>query len=304
MELEALGETGDARALLDAAGAWIPQQRPSARFALETALLDRAAQGAGQPLWRWLAALVGSGDLGTGEREAERGRSLPSLAEPGPVALCALLPSSDPRAALELARRHLSAGVACFKLKVGPERLSAEQEASFGRLRAELGAAVQLRADANGSLHPDHLRACLARLAAHEIEFLEEPLADADPELLADSPCPLALDESLQGMAPELLARWLSQPALGVLVLKPTTLGGFGACIGLARAARAHGREALVSHALEGPIGWAACAHLALALGGARAAGLWPLAHQAAPLPRIERGRLMPPHEPGLGAPA
>lgn len=293
-ELEALADVGDASALLDAAAALIPPERPSARFALETALLDRAAQRAAQPLWRALAALAGAG---AGEAAAPR-----AVAEP--VALCALLPSGEPRAALELARRHLAAGVACFKLKVGPARLSAEQAGTFARLRTELGAAVQLRADANGSLHPDQLPASLAELAAHGIEFLEEPLAGADPERLGDSPCPLALDESLQGMPPELLGRWLAQPALRVLVLKPTTLGGVGACIRLARAARAHGREALVSHALEGPIGWSACAHLALALGGQRAAGLWPLGHQATARPRIERGRLVPPGEPGLGAPA
>jgi o-succinylbenzoate synthase len=298
-ELEALADVSDASALLDAAAALIPPERPSARFALETALLDRAAQRAAQPLWRALAAALAG--AGAGEAAA-RAAALRAVAEP--VALCALLPSGEPRAALELARRHLAAGVACFKLKVGPARLSAEQAATFARLRAELGAAVQLRADANGSLHPDQLPASLAELAAHGIEFLEEPLAGAEPERFGDSPCPLALDESLQGMPPELLGRWLAQPALRVLVLKPTTLGGVGACIGLASAARAHGREALVSHALEGPIGWSACAHLALALGGQRAAGLWPLAHQATARPRIERGRLVPPGEPGLGAPA
>jgi o-succinylbenzoate synthase len=299
-QLAALAEVDDARTLLDAAAALIPAHQPSARFALETALLDRAAQRAGQPLWFTLAALARprAGDAGAHVAPAE------ALAEAQSVALCALLPSSDREAALALARRHISAGVSCFKLKIGPDQLTSDQDATLASLRAELGASVRLRADANGSLSPAGLRSSLEQLAARELEFLEEPLAGAEPERLSDSPCALALDESLQRMPPATLARWLAQPAFRVLVLKPTALGGLGACIELARVARAHGREVVVSHALEGPIGWAACAHLALALAGTRAAGLWPLAHQAADRPRIEQGRLVPTREPGLGAPA
>jgi o-succinylbenzoate synthase len=299
-QLAALAEVGDARALLDAAAALIPAQQPSARFALETALLDRAAQRAGQPLWFTLATLARPGalDVGTHVAPAE------ALAEARPVALCALLPSADRGAALALARRHVAAGVTCFKLKIGPDHLTSDQDATLAGLRDELGAGIKLRADANGSLSPAGLSASLGQLAAHELEFLEEPLAGAEPERLTDSPCALALDESLQRMPPATLARWLAQPMLRVLVLKPTALGGLAACIELAQVARAHGREVVVSHALEGPIGWAACAHLALALGGTRAAGLWPLAHQAAAQPRIEQGRLLPTHEPGLGATA
>jgi o-succinylbenzoate synthase len=296
-QLAALAEVDDARMLLDAAAALIPAHQPSARFALETALLDRAAQRAGQPLWFTLAALArSSACAGTPVAPVE------DLAEAKSVALCALLPSGDRSASLALAHRHLAAGVTCFKLKVGPDHLTSDQEATLAGLRAELGARVNLRADANGSLSPAGLRSSLEQLAAHDLEFLEEPLAGAEPEQLGDSPCALALDESLQRMPPAALARWLGQPALRVLVLKPTALGGLGACIELARVARAHGREVVVSHALEGPIGWAACGHLALALGGTRAAGLWPLAHQAAARPRIEQGRLMPTREPGLGA--
>jgi len=294
--LAALAEVDDARTLLDAAAALIPGHQPAARFALETALLDRAAQRAGRPLWFTLAALA--------RPSAYAADALVAPADAQPVELCALLPSGDRSAALALARRHLAAGVTCFKLKVGPDHLTSDQNATLAGLRAELGAGVKLRADANGSLSAAGLRTSLEQLAAHELDFLEEPLAGAEPERLADSPCALALDESLQRMPPAALARWLAQPALRVLVLKPTALGGLGACIELARAARAHGREAVVSHALEGPIGWAACAHLALALGGTRAAGLWPLAHQAAARPRIEGGRLVPTREPGLGASA
>lgn len=228
----------------------------------------------------------------------------PAAAGAPRVPLCALLPSHDPDAALALARRHRSGGVEGFKLKVGPERLQPQQEQTLQRLRAELGAAVRLRVDANGSLSQGALGDALERLGALAVEFLEEPLAGAEPELFAGSPCPLGLDESLQRVEPEHLARWLALPALRALVLKPSALGGIGACLRLARAARASRRDVVVSHAFEGPLGWAACAHLALALGGRRGAGLWPLAHQTAARPSVERGALVATAEPGLGGPA
>jgi len=284
--LASLAEVSDPQALTEAVADLVPANAPAARFALESALFDRAARRAGRPCWQLLAALTHGAVAGP------RG---------GPVALGALLPSSEPRAAVSLARHLHGEGVTSFKLKVGPGRLHPDQDATLAGLRAELGSAVQLRADANGSLSRDALWPTLERLGAHGVEFIEEPLAGAEPELLAGSPCPLALDESLRHMDLPLLGRWLALPELRVVVLKPTTLGGFGACVRLAREARARGRDAVVSHAFEGPIGWAACAHLALALGGSRAAGLWPLAHQSTPWPRIERGWLLPPAAPGLG---
>lgn len=278
---DVLADAG-AQALLDAAATAVPPELPAARFALETALLDRAGQRSGRPLWRVLSELI------------------PGASDPAPLALCALLPSADAVRALELARQHVGAGVRTFKLKVGPERIGLAQEATLEALRGELGADIALRLDANRSLGRQHLAQALERASRYAVEFLEEPIADPSPDALTDSPCPLALDESLQALAPEALEPWLAR--VRVLVLKPTALGGLGACIRLALRARARGCDAVVSHALEGPIGWAACAHLALALQGPRAAGLWPLAHQVSARPRIDRGRLVPCAEAGLGA--
>jgi o-succinylbenzoate synthase len=272
--------------LLAAAALAIPAELPAARFALETALLDRASRRTGKPLWRLLAELI------------------PGAAGSGPVALCALLPSADPALALELARRHVAAGVHAFKLKIGPDRLATAQLATLDALRCKLGGAIHLRLDANQSLSRAALGETLAQLVRYDIEFLEEPLADAAPEELADSPCPLALDESLQGLPVDSLSRLVERSRVRAIVLKPTALGGFDIAIRLALAARALGCAPVVSHTLEGPIGWAACAHLALALQGRRAAGLSPLAHQRTDSPHIVRGELLPPTQPGLGADA
>jgi o-succinylbenzoate synthase len=279
-------DSDDPRELIATAAALIPRELPAARFALETALLDRAGRRSGRPLWQLLAQLVPGSDA----------RPL------APVALCALLPSGEPARALELARAHMAHGVRAFKLKVGPDQLDGAPEATLVALRRELGSDVALRLDANQSLSRAALADTLRRVAQHSVEFLEEPLADPTPGELADSPCPLALDELLQRLPEEELRSWLERSRVRVVVLKPTALGGLGVCLRLALAARAVGCDVVVSHTLEGPIGWAACAHLAIALGGARAAGLAPLAHQAAPLPRVVRGRLLPPSEPGIGS--
>jgi o-succinylbenzoate synthase len=284
--LDMLDRADSALEVLDAVAAAIPAELPAARFALETALLDRAARRSGQPLWRLLGELV------------------PGGTEPEPIALCALLPSADTAAAVELARAHVDMGVSTFKLKVGPDHASPAQEATLDALRTRFGASIALRLDANGSFRPGAFARSTERLARYDLEFLEEPLAFGDPEELAGSACPLALDESLQQVDPARLARLLALASVRVVVLKPTALGGFGACLRLAASARAEGCDAVVSHTLEGPIGWAACAHLALALRSPRAAGLWPLAHQVGPSPSIAAGRLLPPIEPGLGGAA
>jgi len=284
--LQAFAALSSPRALLDAVAALVPEHLPAARFGLETALLDRLGRHTRRPLCELL-------------REAG-GIEAPAV----PVPLCALLPSGEPERAVELARAHRARGVSSFKLKVGPGQLNATQDRTLVALRAAFGGSVQLRLDANRSLNRATLADTLARAAEHGIEFLEEPIAAPEPELLAASPCPLALDESLQGMSNERLADWLALGSLRALVLKPSALGGFGVCLELARAARLEGRAVIVSHTLEGPIGWAACAHLALALGERGAAGLWPLPHQHGPAPAIDAHQIAPPREPGLGVAA
>jgi len=280
--LAALATLSSVTELLDAVARLLPAWPPAARFGLETALLDRLARARRQPLWRLFAEPAGAPPT------------------PREVPLCALLPA-EPALALALAERQVRAGVRTFKLKIGPDRLRPEQEATLRALRSRWGSDVALRLDANCSLARAELGPTLQQLASFDPELVEEPVAGPAPEELAASPCPIALDESLQGLTLSQRERLLAQSKARVVVLKPTTLGGWDACLRLAGAARRIGCDSIVSHTLEGPIGWAACAHLALALASPRAAGLWPLAHQRAALPELARGRLLAPAEPGLG---
>jgi len=268
--------------LLAAAAALVPAELPAARFGLETALLDRAARWTGRPLFQLLPEPIAT-----------------VAASQAP--LCALLPSGEPGLARERARAHVRAGITTFKLKLGPGDMSGPQAATLAGLREEFGDRIALRVDANRSLERATWAATLARLAVYRVELVEEPLERPLPEELAGSPCPIALDESLQGADLPAIERWIVRGRVRAVVLKPTALGGFQVCLQIARLAAEAGCDAIVSHALEGPIGWAACAHLALALRSPRAAGLWPLAHQAAPSPPITGGRLSAPTAPGLG---
>jgi o-succinylbenzoate synthase len=288
--LTELTSQDDPAELLERVAQCLPEALSAARFALESAALDRLGRARGVPVWRLLRPLI----------DAE-----PVV--PREVELAALLPSDDPPAALGQARTFMAAGVRTFKLKLGPDVPTPAQLATLAALRAELGSVVAVRLDANASLDPARLAESLRQLARHRPELLEEPidLAGDDAGLraaLRASPVPIAFDESLR--APGSLERALSAPYADALVLKPTTLGGFRGCLALARRARAHGRGIVVSHTFEGAVGWAACAQLALALAPERAAGLWPRAEQCPEPGRsrlIQGGRLLPLEQPGLG---
>ncbi|MFT3693195.1 MAG: enolase C-terminal domain-like protein [Kofleriaceae bacterium] len=117
----------------------------------------------------------------------------------------------------------------------------------------------------------------MQRLAALPIDFIEEPCVDSHLLLETEPlPCPIALDESLIALDPAQLSRALRSPSLAALVLKPTLLGGFARCLQLAAVAHDHGKAAITSHTLEGPIGYAACMELARIIGDRSPAGLGP----------------------------
>jgi o-succinylbenzoate synthase len=261
----------------------IPAEAPSARFALETALLDRLGRQLGRPLWSLLREL------------------LPLRAEPEPVPLCVLLRNDEPAAVLGEAVRHYALGVRSFKLKIGPDRLRPEQAQLLARLRAELGEQVQLRLDANQSLLRSELAGTFERLSGYHPEFVEEPLAEPRAAELAELPCGWALDESLQHLDSRQLEILSSAPGCRALVLKPTCLG-LGRSLSLAALVLAQGKAAVVSHSFEGPLGWRACAELAIALGPAAAAGIWPPAGEAGVSDLVSGGWLQPSPRPGLGA--
>ena len=236
----------------------VPNGEPkAARAALEMALFDLAGQRIGEPVWMLLRR--------AGEAQA---RPMPSL-----LPLAALLDAKSEVELIAQARAALERGIRTLKVKIGRHGPFEEELTRLRALRRQVGPSIRLRLDANRSFAVSVARERLERLAELDLEYVEEPVAN--PALLEPSAVPLALDETLH--EPELFRQLEGKFAtLGVvtLVIKPGALG-FGGALELARVARAHGLDLVLSHQFDGPVAFAASAHLALAVGSTeRAAGL------------------------------
>jgi len=212
---------------------------PAARFALETALLAALAQHSRtriSALW----SAIPHGEL----------RSAVVVDDP------------------EQARAAVARGARVLKVKATNPDIVLRVSAAVPNVR--------LRVDANRSWPRADAIRWLERIALLPIDFVEEPCVDAHELLAQRLPCRLALDESLIELAPAALERALASPELAALVCKPTLLGGFARCVQLAALAHRHGVAPIISHSLEGPIGYAACCELARTVGADVPVGLAP----------------------------
>jgi len=251
---------------------------PAARCAVETALLDLAAQSRGIPLFRLL------------HPEAQR-----------TVPVNAALGRLDGAFEARL-REALDQGFRVLKVKLGVYPV-AEELLRLGVACRSLPAGITLRLDANGAWTPAVATDVIAVLADLPVESLEEPLATPDPDVLralqARTAFPLALDESLTGRDRE---RLLAEPPVRRLVLKPMALGGLLPALELRRRAARAGMDCVVTSTLEGDIGLWAAAHLAAGFGPDLAHGLatagWFEDARQAPVP--DAGVIRLPELPGL----
>jgi len=264
--------------LLDAVFSTHPLRCPSACFALETALLDWLGRNREQPIHR----LVG----GDGER--------------GPIPIADLVSSSDSSTWRPIVDGLVAEGATHVKLKIGGD-LEREIEALSEIRHAH--PALALRLDGNRRIPIEELQRHAGSLEALTLELLEEPVASHDWLAALDLPLPFSLDETLRERS--LAGTLLDTGRIRAVVLKPTVLGGFRACLDAAEYAAARGAHPLVSHTFDGPIARAAAAELALALQTPLGAGLgahpslalWPNHATAA----IRRRRILPHDSPGLG---
>ena len=200
-------------------------------------------------------------------------------ADPDFRSIAALLPAGS--AAIPEIALKAEAGFRIFKWKVGIADL-ADELALLDDLCAALPSGAKLRLDANGAWDRRRAARCLARCAERPVEFLEQPIArdarGADDLLLGlagDFPTPLALDESLVGMAD--IERWLGAGWPGVYVVKLSLLGDVERVMGRLAKANSH---VVFSSALETAVGARAALRHAFAWRGERRAlgfGVWPL---------------------------
>ena len=235
-------------AAIDGWGIGLP---PSARLAVETALLDLVAQLRGVPLPILLGADAGAR-----------------------IEVSALLGDPGEDGALGRGASLVAEGARTLKLKLGGRSI-ADDVAAVAALRDALGPSITLIGDANGVWSIDDARRALERLAPVGVGLVEQPVAPADLAALGPVPVPVWADESLTVAATR--GEVLALPHLAGVALKPTVLGGLGAARAIAREALGRGLGVAVTHALEGPVALRACAALALALApGAARAGVWP----------------------------
>jgi L-alanine-DL-glutamate epimerase-like enolase superfamily enzyme len=277
------GPEDDAAALLEACRAERPL--PQALAAIDLALWDRAGRRAGRPV----AALLG-GDPGE------------------PITVNALIGAEDRAGAAQAAAEAAAAGYRCVKVKVG----IGDDAGRLAAVRAAVGPMVAIRADANGAWRsPREALANLRALAPVGLELCEEPVhgLDALREVRAESPVPIAIDESAAepgafpaaGAGPGAPEGGVAGAGVADAVcLKISRCGGIGGALRDAEAARDAGSAVYLASTFDGPLGIAAALHAAAAL---RATGeLLPcgLAAAAGAPSDVRGGTLALPPGPGL----
>jgi O-succinylbenzoate synthase len=210
-----------------------------------------AGWGEWSPLPSWSEAEVAAAQAAAEEaasRAFPPGRPL--------VMVNAMVPRVEP----DLAAR-MAAGSRCgtVKVKVG----DAKGEARIAAVRAMVGPNVRIRLDANGAWDVETALAELRRLAVHDVELVEDPVATLEElaHLRRRSPVPVAAEMCVRTVAGAVRLRELD--AADAVVIKPQRIGGVRAA--LAAAAEA-GVPAISSSALETSVGLAAVLALAAAL--------------------------------------
>jgi len=148
-------------------------------------------------------------------------------------------------------------GFDCIKIKVGQHDFDAECR-FLEKIRLKYPHNIQIRLDANGSMHIDDALYKLKDLNKYTIHSIEQPIKanqwDAMQEICAKSKIKIALDEELinySGNKTDLLKH--IKPAF--LVLKPTLLNGFCNCDLWIKEAQKNNIDWWATSALESNIG-------------------------------------------------
>jgi L-alanine-DL-glutamate epimerase-like enolase superfamily enzyme len=217
-----------------------------ARCAVGTALMDLRGRR------------VGKG-LGEGERDEA-------------VECNATLVSGPPDAVATEAEKWAQTGFTTFKLKLGAESAKTRVQQGFSRtrdgdveqvraVREALGPEVRIRVDANEAWDLETAKATLAELEPFGIELAEQPVAglEAMAELAASTSIPLAADESVASL--DEAEEAVTLVACAYTGIKLSKVGGPEAALAIANVLPAY-----VASALDGPVGIAAAAQVALTL--------------------------------------
>ena len=220
-----------------------PPASVTARAAIDSALLDLGARIAGKTVHRLLAP-----------------------ESPDRLAVSALATGGSPAAIATSAAAAVEAGHATIKVKVGTHGIHGDVD-RVSAVRSRIGPDIRLRLDANGAWGVGEALRHLDRLAAFDIEFVEEPVAGLDDlaEVRLSSPIPTAVDESARTV--DDVSRAVEMGAADLVVLKPSAIGGPLEAARAATMVRSAGLDVVVTSLMEGSVGIRAAAHLASAIG-------------------------------------
>ena len=258
---------------------------PAAKAALDIALHDLVARALGVPLW----ALLG-------------GRARPHLQISRVVNL------GEPEAMARDAARHVAAGFATVKLKVGVADDPLLDARRVLAVREAVGPAIRLKVDANqGWRTPGVAIRAIRALEPARPEYVEQPVAAHDLDGLAEVRravgVPIMVDEGCHG--PRDLLRVVGLRAADLVNIKLMKCGGLLRATQMHAIAEAAGLVCQVGTMVESSVASAAGLHLALALRNVATVemgGPLMLAHDIGALAeRYDRDRITLPDGPGLG---
>ena len=172
-----------------------------------------------------------------------------------------LVPAFEADLAAALAAEAAAAGMTTVKVKVGGAL--ADDADRVAAVRGALGPGGRIRLDANGAWDLDTAVLALKRLAAFDLELVEQPVAGLDElaRLRRLIDVPLAADESVRNL--DDARRLAALEAADAVVVKVQPLGGVRAALQIVEAAAV---PAIVSSLYETSVGLAAGVALAAAL--------------------------------------
>lgn len=202
-----------------------------------------------------------------GRRQGDQGRGGNEA-----VPCNATLVAGEPEAVAADAERWAQDGFTTFKLKLGAESatsravpdLSRTRGGDVGQVRAvreALGSAARIRVDVNAAWDLETARKRLGELEPFGIELAEQPVETLEElaEIAAATSIPLAADESVASL--EEAERAASVGACAYTGIKLSKVGGPEAALQIADVL-----PAFITSALDGPVGIAAAAQVALSL--------------------------------------
>lgn len=218
---------------------------PSARFAVESALMMLAARSCGQSLAQFLGG---------------------SLED---VTTAALLQGTVTQVMADV-KKFLEQGYRIFKLKVGDRNIALDVK-KVGDIRLLLPGEGRLRLDGNRIWSLKEACIFFELAGRQKIEFIEEPLNDIGQldQFYQQTHMAVALDETLFGglSAAHALTSLAGHEAVRAYVLKPMILGGIIPTLDWIQEAKDLHKKVIISSSFESTVGLKVLANLACLTG-------------------------------------